>query len=151
MDFLNEGLLGSRTQFLQTLEHPIVKQRRQSSMSALARLVRPFVLRRLKTDSEIVADLPEKTEQIVAAITRGFLTEQVTAEQIVVGVRGCCRFGAEQVSVQKQIIRAGLFGMRSEDERKPGDQVESSSTHRISYLYVSLSSPEPRDSPPVDP
>ncbi len=67
MDFLNEGLLGSRTQFLQTLEHPIVKQRRQSSMSALARLVRPFVLRRLKTDSEIVADLPEKTEQIVAS------------------------------------------------------------------------------------
>ena len=67
MDFLNEGLLGSRTQFLQTLEHPIVKQRRQGSMSALARLVRPFVLRRLKTDPEIVADLPEKTEQIVTA------------------------------------------------------------------------------------
>ncbi len=67
MDFLNEGLLGSRTQFLQTLEHPIVKQRRQTSMTALARLVRPFVLRRLKTDPEIVADLPEKSEQIVAA------------------------------------------------------------------------------------
>ena len=67
MDFLNEGLLGSRTQFLQTLEHPILKQRKQSSMSALARLVRPFVLRRLKTDPEIVHDLPEKTEQIVAA------------------------------------------------------------------------------------
>lgn len=67
MDFLNEGLLGSRTQFTQTLEHPIVKQRRQGSMSALARLVRPFVLRRLKTDPEIVSDLPEKSEQIVAA------------------------------------------------------------------------------------
>ncbi len=67
MDFLNEGLLGSRTQFTQTLEHPIVKQRRQGSMSALARLVRPFVLRRLKTDPEIVADLPDKTEQIVSA------------------------------------------------------------------------------------
>jgi hypothetical protein len=67
MDFLNEGLLGSRTQFTQTLEHPIVKQRRQGSMSALARLVRPFVLRRLKTDPEIVQDLPEKSEQIVAA------------------------------------------------------------------------------------
>jgi hypothetical protein len=67
MDFLNEGLLGSRTQFMQTLEHPIVKQRRQGSMSALARLVRPFVLRRLKIDPEIVADLPEKTEQIVTA------------------------------------------------------------------------------------
>lgn len=67
MDFLNEGLLGTRTQFLQTLEHPIVKQRKQSSMSALARLVRPFVLRRLKVDPEIVADLPEKSEQIVAS------------------------------------------------------------------------------------
>jgi SNF2-related domain/Helicase conserved C-terminal domain/SNF2 Helicase protein len=67
MDFLNEGLLGTRTQFLQTLEHPIVKQRQKSSMSALARLVRPFVLRRLKTDPDIVADLPEKSEQIVAA------------------------------------------------------------------------------------
>ena len=67
MDFLNEGLLGSRTQFMQTLEHPIVKQRQKGSMSALARLVRPFVLRRLKTDPEIVADLPEKTEQIVTA------------------------------------------------------------------------------------
>jgi SNF2 family DNA or RNA helicase len=67
MDFLNEGLLGSRTQFMQTLEHPIVKQRRAGSMSALARLVRPFVLRRLKIDPEIVADLPEKTEQIVTA------------------------------------------------------------------------------------
>ncbi|MBL9079306.1 MAG: DEAD/DEAH box helicase [Planctomycetes bacterium] len=68
MDFLNEGLLGSRTQFTQTLEHPIVKQRQRGSMSALARLVRPFVLRRLKTDPEIVADLPEKSEQIVAAV-----------------------------------------------------------------------------------
>ncbi len=67
MDFLNEGLLGSRSQFTQTLEHPIVKQRQKGSMSALARLVRPFVLRRLKTDPEIVADLPEKSEQIVAA------------------------------------------------------------------------------------
>ncbi len=71
MDFLNEGLLGTRTSFQQTLEHPIIRQRNQGSASALARLVRPFVLRRLKTDPEIVTDLPEKTEQIVpASLTR---------------------------------------------------------------------------------
>src|SRR5690606_39518635 len=46
MDILNEGLLGTRTQFVQTLEHPIIKQRSRSQMSMLARLVRPFVLRR---------------------------------------------------------------------------------------------------------
>jgi SNF2 family DNA or RNA helicase len=67
MDFLNQGLLGNRTQFLQTLEHPIVRQRSRSKASTLGRLVRPFVLRRLKTDPEIVTDLPEKSEQVVAA------------------------------------------------------------------------------------
>jgi hypothetical protein len=67
MDMLNEGLLGTRTQFVQTLEHPIVKQRSRSQMGMLARLVRPFVLRRLKTDPEIVNDLPEKSEQVVNA------------------------------------------------------------------------------------
>jgi hypothetical protein len=71
MDILNEGLLGNRSQFVQTLEHPIVKQRSRSQMSTLARLVRPFVLRRLKTDPEIVNDLPEKSEQVVnATLTR---------------------------------------------------------------------------------
>lgn len=101
MDFLNEGLLGSRTQFLQTLEHPILKQRRQSSMSALARLVRPFVLRRLKTDSEIVADLPEKTEQIVAStLTR----EQAILYETVV------RKGLQEVErAQEGIARRGAI------------------------------------------
>jgi hypothetical protein len=71
MDFLNEGLLGTKTSFLQTLEHPIVKQRSRSTASTLARLVRPFVLRRLKTDPDIISDLPEKSEQIVnAPLTR---------------------------------------------------------------------------------
>ncbi len=67
MDFLNEGLLGSRGDFMRTLEHPIVKQRSKSEASTLARLVRPFVLRRLKTDPDIITDLPEKSEQVVAA------------------------------------------------------------------------------------
>lgn len=67
MDFLNEGLLGTRSAFMQSLEHPIVKQRNRSTASTLARLVRPFVLRRLKTDPEIITDLPDKTEQVVAA------------------------------------------------------------------------------------
>ncbi len=66
MDFLNEGLLGTKTSFLQTLEHPIVRQQSRSTASTLARLVRPFVLRRLKTDPDIITDLPEKTEQVVA-------------------------------------------------------------------------------------
>jgi SNF2 family DNA or RNA helicase len=83
MDFLNEGLLGTRAKFLKTLEHPIVKQRSRSAASSLARLVRPFVLRRLKTDPEIISDLPEKSEQVVAAsLTReqGVLYEGVVRD-----------------------------------------------------------------------
>jgi superfamily II DNA or RNA helicase len=67
MDFLNPGLLGTRSTFMQTLEHPIVRQNSRSKASMLARLVRPFVLRRLKTDPEIITDLPEKSEQVVVA------------------------------------------------------------------------------------
>ncbi len=81
MDFLNEGLLGSRTTFLQTLEHPIVRQRSSNKASMLGRLVRPFVLRRLKTDTDIISDLPEKTEQIV--VTRLHPEQAMLYESVV--------------------------------------------------------------------
>lgn len=93
MDFLNEGLLGTRSNFVQTLEHPIIKQRSKTSMSALARLVRPFVLRRLKTDPEIISDLPEKTEQVVAA---SLTKEQATLYEEVV------RKGLEEVETASE-------------------------------------------------
>ena len=75
MDFLNEGLLGNKSYFLKTLEHPIVKQQSKTQANTLARLVRPFVLRRLKTDPEIIDDLPEKSEQVVLT---GLSREQAT-------------------------------------------------------------------------
>jgi SNF2 family DNA or RNA helicase len=37
-------------------------QAEQSQFAPLRRLVRPYILRRLKTDKRIIADLPEKTE-----------------------------------------------------------------------------------------
>ncbi len=93
MDFLNEGLLGTRAAFLQTLEHPIVKQRNANTASTLARLVRPFVLRRLKTDPDIVHDLPEKSEQVVAAS----LTQ-------------------EQAALYEAVVRRGLVDVESATE-----------------------------------
>ncbi|MEZ5966563.1 MAG: SNF2-related protein [Planctomycetota bacterium] len=100
MDILNEGLLGSRTQFVQTLEHPIVKQRSRSQMGVLARLVRPFVLRRLKTDPEIVNDLPEKSEQVVnATLTR----EQATLYE------GLVRRGLDELENAEGIQRRGAI------------------------------------------
>lgn len=56
MEFLNPGLLGNRKSFetfTRTLER---------GYAPLRRLVRPFILRRMKTDPALVPDLPDKTE-----------------------------------------------------------------------------------------
>ncbi len=58
-DFLNPGLLGTAAQFSR-----IVKSLAggDEGYSPLRRLVRPYILRRLKSDKSVIADLPDKTE-----------------------------------------------------------------------------------------
>lgn len=64
MDFLNPGLLGSRAAFQRRFLAPI-QAGHDAPAEALRRLTGPFVLRRLKTDKTIIADLPEKNEMTV--------------------------------------------------------------------------------------
>jgi superfamily II DNA or RNA helicase len=59
-DFLNPGLLGSAKQFTAFAKRLAARQ--HSSYGPLRELVRPYILRRLKTDKTVIADLPEKTE-----------------------------------------------------------------------------------------
>jgi non-specific serine/threonine protein kinase len=57
-DFLNPGLLGGAKIFA-----TLVKQMEaKSSFQPLRELVGPYILRRLKTDKKVIADLPEKVE-----------------------------------------------------------------------------------------
>jgi superfamily II DNA or RNA helicase len=58
--FLNPGLLGSRERFQTRFAGPIERARDESARLRLRRLVRPFVLRRTK--SEVLAELPPRTE-----------------------------------------------------------------------------------------
>ncbi|NHJ48226.1 MAG: DEAD/DEAH box helicase [Asgard group archaeon] len=62
MDFLNPGYLGSLNNFESDFVTPIQKNNEKHVAEILARLVKPFILRRLKTDSTIISDLPEKFE-----------------------------------------------------------------------------------------
>lgn len=62
MDFLNPGLLGDRRSFARSFRSPIEKHGDTTRGQALARRVRPFVLRRTK--AEVAGDLPPKTEII---------------------------------------------------------------------------------------
>ncbi len=59
-DFLNPGLLGSRDVFNGFVKE--LQQRDEQPFAPLRRLVAPYILRRLKTDRSIIADLPDKTE-----------------------------------------------------------------------------------------
>ncbi|MBV9282851.1 MAG: DEAD/DEAH box helicase, partial [Chloroflexi bacterium] len=64
-NFLNPGYLGKEPQFRKAFEIPIQKENDPSRSAALKKLVEPFILRRLKTDRQIIQDLPEKVEQKV--------------------------------------------------------------------------------------
>jgi SNF2 family DNA or RNA helicase len=65
MEFLNPGFLGTQTDFKRTFFVPIQANRSPEAMSRLKRMISPFILRRLKTDKAIIADLPEKMEMKV--------------------------------------------------------------------------------------
>ncbi len=59
-DFLCPGLLGGAKEFAAFLKNRARED--QNQFAPLRRLVRPYILRRLKTDKRIISDLPEKTE-----------------------------------------------------------------------------------------
>lgn len=59
-DFLLPGLLGSADKF-KTFTKSLAA-RETDQFAPLRKLIQPYLLRRLKTDKRIIADLPEKTE-----------------------------------------------------------------------------------------
>lgn len=61
-DFLNPGYLGSLRTFQHRFVVPIEKNNDSRSIEGVQRLVRPFLLRRVKTDPSIQLDLPDKNE-----------------------------------------------------------------------------------------
>ncbi|MHB8172088.1 MAG: DEAD/DEAH box helicase [Thermincolia bacterium] len=62
MDFLNPGYLGSLTAFKRQFVNKIEGSRDAKTIGQVRRLVRPFLLRRVKSDPAIELDLPEKLE-----------------------------------------------------------------------------------------
>jgi non-specific serine/threonine protein kinase len=59
-DFLNPGLLGSASAFAKFVRAR--EEAERPDYGPLRALTRPYLLRRLKTDKRIIADLPDKTE-----------------------------------------------------------------------------------------
>jgi SNF2 family DNA or RNA helicase len=81
LDFLNPGYLGSAAAFRTRYFLPIQTRRDPGAIDELRRLTAPFILRRLKTDRSIIADLPEKNEmKVFCTLTK----EQASLYQAVV-------------------------------------------------------------------
>jgi SNF2 family DNA or RNA helicase len=71
MEFLNPGLLGSQAAFKRSFFLPIQAGHDADAAERLRRLTGPFLLRRLKTDRSVIADLPEKMEmKVFCTLTR---------------------------------------------------------------------------------
>jgi SNF2 family DNA or RNA helicase len=92
-DFLMPGYLGSAQDFKERYEAPIARENKAEAKARLARRIRPFLLRRLKT--EVAKDLPEKIEQV-----------------------SFCELTAEQQEVYQQLLESS----RQEISKAVGEQ-----------------------------
>lgn len=62
MSYINPGLLGSERAFRSAFVQPIERLGDDDAAAKLSTIIKPFLLRRLKTDSAVITDLPEKLE-----------------------------------------------------------------------------------------
>ena len=81
-NFLNPGYLGKQAQFRKNYELPIQRENNLGKSTLLRRLVEPFILRRVKTDPNIIQDLPDKVDN-----------------------RQYCNLSREQASLYEAVVR----------------------------------------------
>ena len=99
LDWTTPGLLGHLETFIRRMAVPVERHRDPEATARLSALVRPFLLRRRKSDPGIAPELPPKTEtDLLVPLT----AEQVTLYEAVV------RETMEAIAVKQGIERAGL-------------------------------------------
>ena len=62
LDYSNKGYLGSLTKFTEEFAKPIQIYRNHERANTFRKITEPFILRRLKSDKNIIKDLPDKIE-----------------------------------------------------------------------------------------
>jgi len=99
LDWTTPGLLGRLEAFTRQVAVPVERYRDADATTRLTTLIRPFLLRRRKTDPGIAPELPRKTEtDVFVPLT----TEQVTLYEAIV------RETMEAIETKQGIERAGL-------------------------------------------
>ena len=87
-DYLMPGFLYSYQQFREEIESPIVREQDKEALERLQKMIRPFVLRRLKKD--VLKDLPDKIEKNVFAKLEGEQSElyRARAQRLAMELQG---------------------------------------------------------------
>lgn len=99
LHFLNPGYLGTKSEFQERFARPIERAEDSDAASRLKSLVGPFILRRVKTDPSVIADLPAKNEmKVFCPLTK----EQATLYEAVV------RDSLRQIEEAEGIARRGI-------------------------------------------
>ena len=99
LDWTTPGLLGHLESFTRRVAVPVERYRDAEATARFAALIRPFLLRRKKTDPGIAPELPRKTEtDLFVPLT----AEQVTLYEAMV------RETLEAIETRQGIERAGL-------------------------------------------
>ena len=109
-DFLMPSYLGSATEFRERYEQPITRDKDEAAQARLGRRLRPFILRRLKT--EVAKDLPAKLQQVSyceltddqAEIYKQVLA--VSRKEVMTAV------GAQGVAKSKMVVLNALLRLR---------------------------------------
>ncbi len=95
-DFLNPGILGPASIFRARYSVPVERYADADAAARLRRVTRPFLLRRVKTDRAVIADLPDKLER-----------------------RQWCNLTLEQATLYKAVVDELFVKLR---EGRAGDQ-----------------------------
>jgi superfamily II DNA or RNA helicase len=145
LHFTNPGLLGGRTDFADRWAEPIM----QGDAGAAARLrerIRPFVLRRMK--SEVARELPPRTEAVMyvelddnervtydairAATQREIVALLEAGKGIMAALEALLRL--RQAACHTALLPAGMRGTQKRDPEAPGPLSSSKMTRLLDAL-----------------
>ena len=124
-DFINKGYLGSLKEFQKSYAIPIERFKEKTRASKLKLSVSPFVLRRLKTDKNVISDLPDKlvmNDYCYLAKSQAILYEKTLNEMMekISGFTGVNRRGNifKLITALKQICNHPYQFLKSGDMSK---------------------------------
>jgi SNF2 family DNA or RNA helicase len=126
MQFLNPDFLGPLEKFRREYAIPIERFGDKDATARLRSLVNPFILRRLKTDSRVIQDLPEKIEMkefCTLSEEQASLYEAVVQDSLrkVAESEGIARHGMvlAMLTHLKQICNHPAQYLKQSPEKKP--------------------------------